>query len=140
MTFDNKLVAILNKDIEIGVALNALAHTSLVLGSQIQWDHLRIETYRDTNDQPYPISAMPFMILRGKSNEIRKLSEQIKDRPIKSVVFLNTMTGGTYVEQMERTRTTPPEDFVFYNIVLFGPWDEVSQLTRKFSLYKDKTL
>ncbi len=35
MNFENKLVAILNKDVEPGVVLNALAHMSVGLGAAV---------------------------------------------------------------------------------------------------------
>lgn len=35
MTFENKLVAILNKGVEPGVVLNALAHMSVGLGAEV---------------------------------------------------------------------------------------------------------
>jgi len=46
------------------------------------------------------------------------------------------MTGDTYVEQLERTKMTNEADFSYYGIVLFGDRDKVSELTRKFSLWK----
>lgn len=50
--------------------------------------------------------------------------------------FTETMTGGTYQEQIERTSKTKNDDLVYYGIVLFGDWDKVTELTRKFSLWK----
>jgi len=68
MTFENKLVALVNEKIEVGVAMNAIAHMTLGLGSSISPELLRLET-----GNTYPnISQMPFIILRGTSNEIRK--------------------------------------------------------------------
>jgi hypothetical protein len=137
MTFENKLVAILNKDVEHGVVMNALGHMCIGMGADIGKELLRLDTYRDANDNPYPdISQIPFIILRGKNNEIRKTVMAAREQSFKYAVFLNTMTGGTYVEQLDRTKSTPEEQLVYYGCVLFGPWDKVSELTRKFSLWR----
>ena len=135
--FENKLVAILNKDIEPGVAMNALAHMTIGLGAQLNSQLLQLNAYHDKEGNSYPnISQMPFIILRGKSGEIRKALQQTRELNIPFGCFINTMTGGTYQEQLDNTRATPEEHLVYYGAVLFGPWETVSQITKKFSLYK----
>jgi hypothetical protein len=137
MTFENKLVAMVNKDIEVGVAMNAIAHMTIGLGAQLNSDILRLNDYRDKNGNIYPnISQMPFIILRGKSGEIRKAMKSAKEQNVEFGVFTNTMTGGTYQEQLDNTLSTSEEQLIYYGAILFGSWDVVSQITKKFSLYK----
>ncbi len=137
MNFENKLVALVNKDIEVGIAMNAVAHMTIGLGAQLNNEILRLNDYQDKEGNVFPnISQMPFMILRGKSAEIRKAVQNAKEQNIKYSVFTNTMTGGTYQEQLANTRATPEEQLIYYGALLFGPWDTVSQITKRFSLYK----
>lgn len=137
MPFENKLVAILNKDIEAGVAMNAIAHMTIGLGAQLNHEILKLIDYQDRNGNIYPsISQMPFIILRGKSSEIKKVIQSAKEQEIKFGVFTNTMTGGTYQEQLDNTLQTPEDQLIYYGAVLFGSWDMVSQITKKFSIYK----
>ena len=137
MEFEHKLVAVLNKDIDAGVVKNALAHMCIGLGAEVGKGLLRLDTYEDANRNPYPdISQIPFIILRAKGNEIRKTVVAAREQALKYGVFLDTMTNGTYVEQLARTKATPEEKLVYYGCVLFGSWDRVSEITRKFSLWK----
>lgn len=137
MTFENKLVAIINKEIETGVAMNAVAHMVLGLGNKIDSQTLRLDTYQDKDGNQYPnISQMPFIILRGKSSEIKKAINAAKESNVLFGAFTNTMTGGTYLEQLENTSQTTEEGLVFYGAVMFGDWETVSLITKKFSLYR----
>ena len=137
MAFENKLVAIVNKDIEPGIAMNALAHMIIGLGAQLNNELLKLNNYQDKNSNMYPnISQMPFIILRGKSGEIRKAVHSAREQEVKFGCFINTMTGGTYQEQLDNTLATAEEQLIYYGAVLFGPWETVSQITKKFSLYK----
>jgi hypothetical protein len=137
MLFENKLVALVNKEIETGVAMNAIAHMTIGLGTQLNNETLRLNDYQDKDGNIYPnISQMPFIILRGKSSEIRKAVGQARDEKMFFSVFTNTMTGGTYQEQLDNTRQTPEDQLIYYGAVLFGPWDHVSLITKRFSLYK----
>lgn len=136
-SFENKLVALVNKEIETGVAMNAIAHMTIGLGTQLNNELLRLNDYQDKEGNIYPnISQMPFMILRGKSSEIRKAVGQAKEEKMLFSVFTHTMTGGTYQEQLDNTLQTLEEQLIYYGAVLFGPWDQVSQITKRFSLYK----
>ena len=135
--FPNKLVAVLNEKIEPGTLMNALAHMSIGLGAELGKEALRLTEYIDADGNQHDlISEMPFMILKANSNKIRGLRQLAKELGIKCVVFVDTMTVGTYQEQIERTKKTKEVDLIYYGIILFGPWDKVSELTRKFSLWK----
>lgn len=137
MSFTNKLVAVLNKDIETGVALNALGHMAIGLGTKLNTEILCLDNYIDADENIYPnISQMPFIVLRAKSGEIRKTVKASREKNILQGIFLNTMTDGTYKEQLENTKKTPEENLIYYGCVLFGPVEEVTLLTKKFSLWR----
>lgn len=117
--------------------MNALAHMSIGLGSEVGKESLRLSEYVDGDGGRHPfISEMPFMILKANSNKIRSLRLAALEKGIRFAVFTHTMTGGTYLEQIERTGQTKEADLIYYGIVLFGPWEDVSEMTRKFSLWK----
>lgn len=135
--FENKLVAVMNEKIEPGVIMNALAHMCIGFGSDIGKEPLRLTNYIDADEGSHPnISEMPFMILKANSNKIRALRQAALQAGIKCVDFTDTMTVGTYLEQVERTKQTKEADLTYYGVVLFGNCDKVSELTRKFSLWK----
>lgn len=133
----NKLVAVLNKSVEPGKAMNALAHMCIGLGSAIGKEALRLTDYRDADGGSHPfISEIPFIILTENSNKIRRLRDQARIANILFNDFTDTMTIGTYQEQIERTLQVKEEHLIYYGIVLFGDWDKVTELTRKFSLWR----
>src|SRR5260221_14353789 len=108
--FSNKLVAVMNEKIEPGIVMNALAHMCIGFGGEIGKEPLRLSDYIDADGGSHPnISEMPFMILKANSNKIRSLRQAALEGGIKFVDFTNTMTIGTYVEQIERTKQTKEE-------------------------------
>jgi hypothetical protein len=70
------------------------------------------------------------------SNKIAKLLFEARQAGIQYSVFTNTMTEGTWEDQAARTLSTKPEEIVYYGIMLFGPKDVVTNLTKKLSLFK----
>jgi len=135
--FTHKLVAVMNEKIEPGVIMNALAHQCIGFGATLGKEALRLSNYVDADGGEHPnISEMPFMILKANSNKIRGLRKEAALQGIRFVDFTDTMTVGTYIEQLERTKQTKDEALIYYGIVLFGEWDKVTELTRKFSLWK----
>ncbi len=135
--FKNKLVAVLNEKVEPGVIMNALAHMCIGFGAALGRDPLRLTSYIDADGGEHPdISEMPFIILKSNSNKIRALRQEAKAKGILFSDFTDTMTIGTYIEQIERTKITKDENLIYYGIVLFGEWNTISEMTRKFSLLK----
>ena len=120
----HKFVAIVNKNLDAGVALNALAHATAGLVASAN-DELREQMSfinfpdKDGNDHQ-SISALSLIVLRGTSNEIKKARNKYVEGNIHFVDFLETMTGDTYKEQLDKTANTAYEELNFYGIIAFG--------------------
>lgn len=136
-SFENKLVAVINKNIENGKALNALAHLCLGLGPTLDRNQLLFQEFRDADGGSHAnISALPFLLLSGNTAKIRDLRTEVIRKGIQFLDFTDTMTGGEVLQQLERTGATKEQDLTYYGLVLFGEWNLVSGLTRRFSLWR----
>ena len=135
-----KFVALVNKNLEPGVALNALGHAALGMGATLAVSHvaeMQLLDFRDRDGQSHPsISALSLIVLRGTSGNIRALRKEANARSLPYVDFTTTMTCGNYTEQLERTAQTPEEDLEYSVIILFGESDVLASLTKKYSLYR----
>jgi len=136
--YTNKLVAVLNEKREPGKIMNALAHMTLGFGAQYEPKHeLRFTNYVDGDGGNHKnISEMPFMILKANSNKIRNLRKECITNNIPFTDFTHSMTEGSFQEQLQKTKEMKEEELDYYGIVLCGEWVQVSEMTKKFSLWR----
>lgn len=135
----NKFVAVLNKKVETGILMNALAHMAAGLaGTYTDVAAMRFDSYIDKDGNGHRgISDHPFIILRAdNSDQIRKLRGELVAAGVNFNDFTSTMTVGTFEEQKDRTKSTPEAELEYYGICMFGDRIALSELTRKFSLWK----
>ena len=134
----HKYTAVLNKKVEPGKAMNALAHmTAGLVGTYDSKEELGIINYEDKDGGAHKASKHPFIILKAKnSNQIRTLRNGALEKGVHFASFTDAMTIGSWEEQVERSNTTPEEELEYYGICLFGKREEIEELTKKFSLYQ----
>lgn len=136
-----KFVAVLNKKIEPGKALNAVAHMAVGLGASATSEEKELMGFIDYIDKDGNhhdnLSKNSFVILRADNgNQIRTAKNLALAKGVRVVDFANTMQEGTYLEQLDRTKETPETELDYYGICMFGPIETISELTKKFQLWR----
>lgn len=134
-----RFVAVLNKKVEAGRLMNALGHmTAGLAGAVGKAEDMYFLEYKDKEGNVHPgISHFPFIVLEAdNSNKIRTVRTEAILRNIPFTDFTSTMTVGSSREQVERTTNTSESDLEYWGIVMFGKTSELSEFTKKFSLFK----
>ncbi len=135
-----KFVVLLNKKLDPGVAINATAHMVAALmekATDLEQVNMSFMDYEDADGQIHPVSGLSIIVLRAdNSNKIRTARQRAKENNILHVDFTESMTGDTYVEQMERTSSLPESELNYYGICMFGLREQIDTITSKFSLWR----
>jgi hypothetical protein len=139
-TTTHKFVIALNKQLDPGIAMNAVAHIALSLMERATTEQrkaMQFIDYVDSSNIIHPtISALSLIIMRATPNELRKLSQSAQNNGLLHADFINTMTGNTYVEQLAKTKITAELDLVYYGVGVFADKETLNPLTKKLSLWK----
>lgn len=135
-----KFVAIINEKIEIGKALNAIAHMGLGLvniADEETREKMSFIDFPDKDEESHKsISGLSLIVLGGKNNEIKKARRQFKEEGILFVDFIETMTGDTYKEQLEKTKDVNTEEHNYFGLLAFGEIEKINPITKRLSLFK----
>ncbi len=136
--YPKKLVAVMNDSISTGRIMNALAQMSIGLGAVIEnKEDLRLVDYIDANNNSHPhISELPFIILRATADQIRQLRNDLRQKNLKFVDFPDFLNVIGTFDSPEKSKEFKEENIKYYGIVMFDDWDIISELTKKFVLWK----
>ena len=139
---DYKFVVLVNKELEIemGRAMNAIAHSVAGLVNSASDELKEKMNFIDFIDKDgilhKSISALSLIILRGKNGELKKAKNKFEELNIHYTDFIETMTGDTYKEQLEKTSKLTEDEMKYFCVVAFGKKEEIDPITKRFSLWK----
>jgi hypothetical protein len=131
-----RFVAVLNKKIEVGKVMNALAHMTVGLVQSYQGKDMGVINYEDKDGGAHLASKFPYIILKAdNSNKIRELRNGLMAKGIPFASFTSAMTVGGWEAQIERSKATPEQELEYYGICMLGEKSDLDELTKKFSLW-----
>ena len=135
-----KFVVLLIKKLESGIALNAATHMVAALMTKAgpaDKEHMKFMDYLDASGQTHLVSGLSLIVLKAdNSNKIRVARLRAMEEKILHVDFTESMTGDTYVEQMQRTKSLQESELHYYGLCLFGSKAKIDSITAKFSLWR----
>ncbi len=137
----HKFVVVVNRTHAPATLFNACAHLCVGLGASLQEQAAAL---------PYPapglgvtsaISAHPVIILEAKSStQLLNLLARVRETPeLACNMFATSMLGSSSADQLARTAALTAQDADIVAVGLFGERASVEALTKKFSLYKDRS-
>lgn len=134
----HRFAAVLNKKIETGKIMNALAHMTVgLVGMYPQISEMGVIDYADKDGGLHSASKHPYIILKAdNSNKLRTLRAEALEKGVACTSFTSAMTEGSWEDQVARQKEIPELELDYFGVALFGPHESVAELTRKFSLWQ----
>lgn len=132
-----KFVAVLNKKLEIGRIMNALAHmTAWMVWKSDDIEKMWIINYQDKDNSPHYASKHPFIILKAKnSNQIKNIRAQVIEKWLEFSSFTSAMIAWSYQEQLEESKKQSAEELEYFGLSIFWKSSDVDEITKKLSLW-----
>lgn len=137
---EKRFIAILNKKIDTGRALNVLGHISVGLSNLLDTDDGKYVDYIDMDGNTHPnLSHYPFIVLKAdNSNKFITVRKEAISRGIKFTDFTHTMVEGGSVIQQSTTSETSEADLNYLGICLFGDTDILREFTKSLVYSSNK--
>lgn len=140
-TATHKFIIILNEKSPPGKLLSATGQIAMSLYSNAtkeqQIDMSFIPFLNPSGSNLITVSTCSFVVLKGTANQLFTLYGKAIEQHLLSAIFTDTMSfNGIEEDLIRKTATTPLNQTEPYGVGLFGPVEEISLLTKKFSVFK----
>lgn len=137
---ERKVVAVLANTLTPGLALNVLGHLAISLGAHCEDDALMGTTkLSDAAGVVHRgISKYPVIVTKVKPSTVRKSIEQARQN---ARLFLadypkQMLETGHDDELAAAVASTNEKDMEYLGAIIYGPAEDVDQITRKYSLWR----
>lgn len=134
--WENRFIVVLNKDIELWRIINATAHMSFWLASELRKEWLFLE-YKDASWDIHPnISHYNTVVLKAEdSSSVYAVREKAKKLWVKFTDFIRTMTIWTSERQLSATANFKTEDLEYFGICMFWNSLDLKEVTEGLELF-----
>lgn len=136
--FSKKVVIVVRKDLPQWQVLNAIAHCSAYLGNRMSEAFSTGELFATKDGVGYPRNSQyAIIVLSGTENELKKLLFVVREASLPHLCFFREMIETTDDTEIEKVLAAKEaNDLEYLGIGIFGDKERVSELTKKFPLFK----
>ena len=133
----NKIVIVVNRQLEPGRLANAMAHAIAGLVDRLQkTDPICFLNYPSQAGWSANIAQAPVIVLRADNgNQLRRLHNEASASGVASNAFVHTMLGASAAEQQAATAACDPPLLEFWAVALHASAAALAPLTKRFSVY-----
>ncbi len=132
---DTKLVLVLREGLPPSVAANATAVLTLSLGGAVAgW--LGADGVDASGHRHPGLNAHPVPVVTADGEQLRDLRQRAADLPDVTMVAFSEVArrAREYGEYLQALARTAAEDVEYLGVVVFGPRNRVTKLTKRFAL------
>jgi hypothetical protein len=136
---ERKIVAVLDKSLAPGVALNVVGHMAIRLGASHGEAMMGQEHLHDASGVVHPgIAKYPFIITAVKKATVRRAIQQARENNEISLVDYpcQMLTTGHDDELSAALKTVREDQIEYLGCLLYGGASAVNAITGKYSLWK----
>ena len=140
-TATHKFVIVLNEKSPVGKLLSATGQIAMSLYTHAsaaqRADMALIPFFSPSGDSLITLSTCSFVVLKGTASQLLTLYAKANEQGLRSAIFTSTMSfNGIEEDLIQKTSTTPLDQVEPYGVGLFGKIEELTPLTKKFSVFK----
>lgn len=140
-TATHKFSIVLNEKSPLGKLLSATGQLAMSLyadASPGQRAKMTFLPFLDpAKNSLITLSMCSFVVLRGSAAQLLTLYAKAREQNLLTAIFTDTMSfNGIEENLIHKTATTPLDQIEPYGVGLFGSVEELSSLTKKFSVFK----
>ncbi|MGD0664711.1 MAG: DUF2000 family protein [Rhabdochlamydiaceae bacterium] len=137
----HKYAIVLNEKSPIGKLLSATGQIAMSLQGEATPEQREQMSYlpflNPTGTSLITLSTCSFVVLKGTASQLLTLYAAAQAQGLLSSIFTSTMSfNGIEEDLIQKTATTPLDQTEPYGVGLFGKIEEISPLTKKFSVFK----
>ncbi len=135
---NEKMVLVLDKELEGWRLTNTIGHLTAYLGNQSGKNLLRQDKFKLTDDDSLNSNIwMPIVSLSAKQAQLHNLWKACEEAGVTMLVYTADMIDFNNDEELKVSYAQKSrEDLKIEGIGLFGDVEELNKLTKKFSLWK----
>ncbi len=136
--FSNKIVIVVNNEIENWQKANTVGHISAYLGNKLNNQFATGENFVTKDGKAHPRNSQyAIVVLSANPGQMANFMEKVRESGLTYHGFIKEMIDTTNdAEIINILKDKSDQEINYLGIGLFGPNEKLKELTKKFSLFK----